>query len=340
MKKSIVFRTVAIIIAVLTVIIIPKNTVVNAKESVKGDERAYLLMDFDSGSVIQSNNETKRLPIASMVKITTLSLVFDAINEGKIALDDNVVVSEYAFSMGGSQAFLDNGGTYSVEELIKSVIVASANDSCVALAEHIEGSVDGFVAKMNEKAKQLGMNDTNYVNCTGLPAQGGYSSAKDVGIITKYLMKNSKFFEYSKIWMYDIEHAGGRTTSLTNTNKLVRFFNGMDGGKTGYTDEALSCLSCRATRGDTSLVCVVIGASSSKTRNARVSELLNYGFSNYESKVIASKGDKVETEIEIKGGKQTVVSGEYANDIKIFGKKGEFSNLEKKEVVVKAEGEH
>ena len=290
-------------------------------ETSKINARAYLVADYYSGEIVESKNENERYPIASMVKITTLSLVFDAINEGKLKWDDEIMVSENAFSMGGSQAFLDCGQTYRAEELIKSVIVASANDSCVALAEHLEGSVENFVAKMNEKAKSLNMENTNYINCTGLPADGAYSSAKDVLIITRELMKNDKFFDYAKVWMYDIEHSGGRTTSLTNTNKLVRFYNGMDGGKTGFTNEALSCLSCRATRGDTSLMCVVIGSPSSKERNSTVSSLLNQGFANYENSVVVKKGDLLEDKVSVKNGKADFVECEYGQDVKTFAKK-------------------
>lgn len=290
-------------------------------ETSKINARAYLVADYYSGEIVESKNENERYPIASMVKITTLSIVFDAINEGKLKWDDEIMVSENAFSMGGSQAFLDCGQTYRAEELIKSVIVASANDSCVALAEHLEGSVENFVAKMNDKAKSLNMENTNYVNCTGLPADGAYSSAKDVLIITRELMKNDKFFDYAKVWMYDIEHSGGRTTSLTNTNKLVRFYNGMDGGKTGFTNEALSCLSCRATRGDTSLMCVVIGSPSSKERNSTVSSLLNQGFANYENSVVVKKGDLLEDKVSVKNGKADFVECEYGQDVKTFAKK-------------------
>ena len=305
----------------LILIAIFSITAIAYGETSKINARAYLVADYFSGEIVESKNENERYPIASMVKITTLSLVFDAINEGKLKWDDDVMVSDYAFSMGGSQAFLDCGQAYKAEELIKSVIVASANDSCVALAEHLEGSVENFVIKMNDKAKGLGMENTNYVNCTGLPADGAYSSAKDVLTITRELMKNDKFFDYAKVWMYDIEHSGGRTTSLTNTNKLVRFYNGMDGGKTGFTNEALSCLSCRATRGDTSLMCVVIGSPSSKERNSTISALLNQGFANYENSVVVKKGETLDNKVSVKNGKVDFVECEYAQDVKTFSKK-------------------
>ncbi len=304
-----------------------KTSVVLAEENTEIKARSFVLADYYTGEIVESKNETERYPIASMVKITTLSLIFDAINEGRLSYDDDIMVSDYAFSMGGSQAFLDKNATYKAEELIKSVIVASANDSCVALAEHLEGSVESFVCKMNDKAKELGMDNTNYVNCTGLPGENGYSCAKDVLTITRYLMKNEKFFDYAKVWMYDIEHPNGRTTSLTNTNKLIRFYNGMDGGKTGFTKEALSCLSCRATRGETSLMCVVIGATDSKTRNACVSHLFNKGFANYENKCIVKKGEEVKENIYIKNAKAEKVECVYKHDLKSFSKKNTSQNI-------------
>ena len=324
-------KIIAIFVCLILLFSSITSVMVANAEGGQSNEKAYLLMDFDSGTIVDAKNENSRLPIASMVKITTLSLIFDAIRDGKLSLDDMVNISDYAFSMGGSQAFLDKNHSYRAEELIKSIIVASANDSCVAMAEHLCGSVDEFVAKMNEKAVKLGMVNTNYVNCTGLPAQNGYSSAKDVSIITSDLMQNEEFFKYSKIWMYDIEHKDGRTTTLTNTNKLVRFYNGMDGGKTGFTNEALYCLSCRATKGNTSLVCVVIGSPSSKERNARVAQLLNFGFANYESKQIANK-DEIACSIQVKNGKTENVDCLYENDVKVFIKKG--SKFDCKEEII------
>lgn len=320
-------RIIAIIVclSIITTLVftsVTANAITANAIDLAGNERSYLLMDYDTGTIVSAKNENERYPIASMVKITTLSLIFDAIKEGRLSLDDSITVSENAFSMGGSQAFLDKNHSYRAEELIKSIIVASANDSCVAMAEHLCGSVDAFVEKMNEKASNLGMTNTNYVNCTGLPATNGYSCAKDVAIITKDLMQNDKFFEYSKIWMYDIEHKDGRKTSLTNTNKLVRFYNGMDGGKTGFTNEAKYCLSCRATKGNTSLVCVVIGANTSKERNSKICELLNYGFANYESKLVAKVKDKA-ANFEVKNGKTDSVDVLYEKDVKVFGKKNE-----------------
>lgn len=289
------------------------NITVNAK--------AFLLTDFDGTTEIVSSEKNKRLPIASMVKIMTLDLIFEKIDNGELSLDQDIQVSENASSMGGSQAFLDAGAVYKAEELIKSIIVASANDSCVAMAEHICGSVESFVDKMNEKARCLQMLDTNFVNCTGLPAQNAYSSAEDVAKMSRELMLHEKFFDYSGIWTFDLAHPSGRITTLTNTNKLSRFYNGCDGGKTGYTSEALSCLSATAKRDDTRLLCVVIGAPSAKERNEEVTKLFNYGFSNYFSKKIFSYRDACCLKVPVKNGKSEEVNVKTEREVYLFLRK-------------------
>ncbi len=300
-----------------------------AEEPVECKSRAVLMMDNGTGTVIYEKNPEKRLQIASMVKIMTLNVIFDEINAGNLTYDETITASDNAASMGGSQAFLDAGSEYKASELIKSIIVASANDSCVAMAERISGSVPAFVERMNATANAYGMNNTYFVNCTGLPAPNQYSCAADVAKMTRELIKHNDFFEFSGVWMFDFVHPSGRVTSLSNTNKLVRFYNGCDGGKTGYTAEALSCLSATAKRGDTRLICVVVGAENSKVRNAEVSELLNYGFANYESKNVVAAGEVVEESVAVSKGKQDAVRGVAESDVSIFGKKGSLQNVEK-----------
>ncbi len=300
-----------------------------AEEPVECKSRAVLMMDSGTGTVIYEKNPEKRLQIASMVKIMTLNVIFDEINAGNLNYDETITASDNAASMGGSQAFLDAGSEYKASELIKSIIVASANDSCVAMAERISGSVPAFVERMNATANAYGMNNTYFVNCTGLPAPNQYSCAADVAKMTRELIKHNDFFEFSGVWMFDFVHPSGRVTSLSNTNKLVRFYNGCDGGKTGFTSEALSCLSATAKRGDTRLICVVIGAENSKVRNAEVSELLNYGFANYESKNVVAAGEVVEESVAVSKGKQDAVRGVAESDVSVFGKKGSLQNVEK-----------
>lgn len=292
--------------------------------------KSYLLTDFDGTTEIASSNKTERLPIASMVKIMTLDLVFEKIEKGQISLGDDVTVSENASAMGGSQAFLGANLTYKAEELIKSVIVASANDSCVALAEHCAGSAESFVSLMNQKARELGMTNTNFVNCTGLPAPGGYSCAEDVAKMTRDLLTHNRFFNYSQTWMYDFIHPDGRKTTLTNTNKLSRFYIGCDGGKTGFTKEAGSCLSATAKRDDTRLICVVIGAPTSKDRNAEVSKLFNYGFANYSTSVALSEQDAEKLTVNVNNGKTDSISCKINKPLAYFGKRTATKNAEVK----------
>ena len=275
--------------------------------------RAYVLLSADSGDVLGSENAQKHTQIASMVKIMTLNIIFERIENGSLSVDDMISVSDYAASMGGSQAFLEAGGVYKVDELIKSIVVASANDSCVAMAEHISGSVEGFVCLMNEKASEYEMENTKFVNCTGLPDQDQYSCAEDVGKMFMKLIEKPEFFEYSGIWMFDFVHLGGRVTSLSNTNKLVRFYQGCDGGKTGYTSEAGSCLAATAKRGDTRFVAIVVGAENSKTRNAEVSKMFNYAFANYKNVKVLDKEEEI-GKFAVSGSKEKEVGYRAASD--------------------------
>lgn len=303
--------------------------VARAEESLSCSARAALLMDADTGTVVYEKDSEKRLQIASMVKIMTLNLIFEEIESGNLSYDTQVTASEYATSMGGSQAFLDANGVYAAGELIKSIIVASANDSCVAMAEHVAGNVPAFVERMNAKASELGMGNTYFVNCTGLPAPNQYSCAADAAKMMRELIGHNGFFDFSGVWMFDFVHPSGRVTQLSNTNKLVRFYKGCDGGKTGFTSEALSCLSATAKRGDTRFICVVMGAENAKARNAEVSKLLDYGFAHYESKRFVSAGDEAGTAA-VNGGKRESVGAVTGADLVVFGRKGEFSAVEKK----------
>lgn len=292
-------------------------------DEIKVNGKAVYLVDSATGTEMYSSRSDDRLPIASMVKIMTTLLALESVDRGELSIDEMVPVSDVAAGMGGSQVFLDSGKEYNAGELIKSIIVASANDSCVAMAERLSGSVEGFVRDMNERAKVLGMNNTNFVNCTGLPAPESYSSAKDVSIMFRELIKHPKYFEYAGIWLEDFVHPDGRTTSMTNTNKLVRFYNGCDGGKTGFTSEAKFCLSATAERNGLRVVAVVIGADSSKERFASVSNLFGYAFSNYLAKIIQSKDDCIENSIRVLGGREKGISVAVKEDFKALVKKGD-----------------
>jgi D-alanyl-D-alanine carboxypeptidase (penicillin-binding protein 5/6) len=239
-----------------------------------------------------------------------------------------VVVSKNASSMGGSQVFLEENGVYKVSELIKSISVASANDSCVAMAEKLYGSEEEFVKVMNNKCTELGLNNTKFSNCTGLPKPEQYSTAKDVSVIFNNLIKHDKYFEISNIWMENFIHPEGRITEMSNTNKLVRFYDGCDSGKTGFTSEAGHCLTASAKRNGLRLIAVVISAPDSKTRFNEVSSMLNYGFSNYECKKIIDKNEILSISAKVEGGKKDNIKIIPQEDFYSLTKKGEKRSYE------------
>ncbi len=276
----------------------------NAKTSLVSNCKSAYLMDYGSGECLYKENETMRTPIASVCKVMTLTLVFDAIRAGELHLNDVVTVSDNAAGMGGSQVFLDKGCEYTVDNLIKSIIVCSANDSCVALSETVAGGEGEFVAKMNAKATELGCKDTLFANCTGLPKETQYSCAKDVAVMFSNLIKNEDYFRYSKIWLEDFVHPDNRTTSMTNTNKLIRKYSFCDGGKTGFTNEAGFCLASTAKKNDLRLVSVVLGASSSDDRFKSTVKMFDYGFANFKNKVVLDKDVTLNDEFSVKGGKK------------------------------------
>ena len=241
-----------------------------------------LLMEASTGTTIYEKNADKQFRPASITKIMTLILIFDALAENHISLTDTVTVSEYASSMGGSQVYLEPGETQTVDTMIKCITVASANDACVAMAEHIWGSESEFVNKMNERAKGLGMNQTTFINCCGLDVDGHVTTAKDIALMSRELITNyPEIFNYTNIWMENITHTTRRGTSefgLTNTNKLIRQYSYATGLKTGFTSLAGFCISATAKKDNVELIAVIMKAASSKVRNAEAISLLNYGF--------------------------------------------------------------
>lgn len=240
--------------------------------------KSCLLMEASTGKILYADNKHERLPIASVTKVMATLLIMEALDEGRISLTDTVSVSERAASMGGSQVFLEPGEQMSVDDLLKSIIVVSANDATVALAEAIYGSEEAFIAAMNEKSKELGLKNTNFVNTNGLPAEGHYSSAHDVAVTTRELLKHPTVLNYTNIWMDTIRDGA---FGLANTNKLVRFYKGANGMKTGFTSEAGYCLSGTALRDGMQLIAVVLGSPTSEDRFALAKQLLDFGFANY-----------------------------------------------------------
>ncbi|MDE7348742.1 MAG: D-alanyl-D-alanine carboxypeptidase, partial [Clostridia bacterium] len=267
-------------------------------------------------------NADAKHEIASMVKIMTANLIFEAIDEGKISYDEMITISPEASAMGGSQMFLDAGASYSVNDLLKGIIVVSANDASYAMAERIAGSVDGFVSMMNEKASQLGMSNTKFANCTGLPSESEqYSTAKDVNIMTRSLMSHDKYFEYASVWMEDYQHPSGRITQFVNTNKLIKQYSGCKGGKTGYTDKAGHCLSACAERNGMKVVATIVGGSDSKSRFNQVRSMFDYSFANYVNKIFYRKGDVLGS-IQVKKSPVKSIEVACGDDITKFSKVG------------------
>lgn len=242
--------------------------------------KSAILMDQQTGKVLFEQNADEQLPPASITKVMTLLLVMEAIDSGKITLEDQVTATEYPCSMGGSQIWLEPGEVMTVHELLKAAAIASANDASAQLGEYIAGSVDAFVSMMNTRAAELGMVNTHFVNPTGLDDEGHLTTARDIAIMSRELMSHPLITEYSTIWMDSLRDG---QTELVNTNKLVRFYNGATGLKTGTTNGAGSCLSATATRDDLGLISVVMGSPTSNDRFSAARGLLDWGFANYQS---------------------------------------------------------
>lgn len=288
--------------------------------------KAGFLMEANSGKILMEHHADDRLPIASMTKVATLGVIYDALMNGELKMDEMVTVSDYAASMGGSQAFLDAGSQYSVRDLIQSIVVASANDSCVALAERIAGTVPNFVEKMNNFAKSVGCQNTNFVNCTGLPTPGAYSSARDMAKMYQRIMQSPHYGDFNHVWMYDLTHPSGRVTGLTNTNKLIRQYEGCLGGKTGFTNEAGHCLTVAAKRGALQPIAVVIGAPDSKTRFATARSMLDYAVNNFENRLLVDKTLPTKT-ITVKNAVEPTVDVYPARDCYQLTAKGQDPNI-------------
>ena len=287
--------------------------------------KSAILMEESTGNILYESNPDERLPIASVTKVMTMLLIMEAVDSGKISLDDMVTVSENAMSYGGSTMFLETGEQLTVNDMLKGIAVASANDGCVAMAEHLAGSESAFVDMMNEKAKELGMENTHFMNTNGLDEDDHYSSARDVAIMSRELMKHETIFNYTSIWMDTLR--GGKF-QLANTNKLIRFYDGANGLKTGSTSKALCCLSAAAKRNDMQLIAVVLGAPTSAERFASAKSLLDYGFANYAVNTQITAGDEVQ-KIAVEKGVDKEVGVVAGDRCSTLVKKGQEDNITK-----------
>lgn len=255
--------------------------------------KSAILIERDTGTLLFDKNAHDKLPPASMTKIMTLLLIMEALDKGNLTYDETIRVSERAASMGGSQVFLEAGEEMTVENLLKGVAIASGNDASVALAERIAGSEESFVKKMNEKAKELQLKNTKFQNTTGLPADDHYSTSYDMAIIAKELLKYETITEYTSIYEDYLRKGEKNEFWLVNTNKLVKFYPGVDGLKTGFTNEAKYCLTATAKKNDMRVIAVVMGADTTKERNAAVSGMLDYAFNKFETKKLYEKGETI-----------------------------------------------
>lgn len=306
---------------------LPTITAVTAESLVDSlTAKSAVVVDYGSGDVLLEKNPDKRLPIASMVKLMTVLLTMESIDSGTLALDQMVTVSKNAAGMGGSQVFLDAGSDYSVEDLLKSTIVASANDASVALAETISGSEQEFVNKMNARAQELNMTNTNYANATGLPAVDGYSCAGDVAKLLKQVLNHDLYYKYSTIWMQDLVHPSGRITGLTNTNKLIRYYKGCDAGKTGSTSEAGYCIAASANKNDMRIIAVVIGAESGAKRFSESASLLDWAYANYENKKIFTVAQELDP-VNVSKSRQKQIVPIVSEGFSCVVKKGSEANI-------------
>ena len=295
--------------------------------------KSALLMEEDTGTILYEQNSHEALPPASVTKVMTLLLIYEGERDGKFDWTDTVQVSEHAASMGGSQVFLEEGETQTAADMTKSIAIASANDAAVAMAEFLAGSEEAFVQKMNERAKELGMEDTNFVNACGLDTEGHVSSAYDIALMSRELMENfPEIKEYTTTWQDSIVHKtrrGEETFGLTNTNKLIQWYDGATGLKTGSTGNALYCLSGTADRDGMGLIAVVMAAPDYKVRFREVMQLLDYGFANYAIEKGREKGYAM-GEVPVEKGMTDTVEAVVAEEISVLVPKGKEAQWETK----------
>ncbi len=293
------------------------------------DAKSALLMDAGTGTILYEKNIHEQSAPASITKIMTMLLVMEAIEDGKISLDDKAVVSERASKMGGTQLYLEPGETKTIEELMKGVAIRSANDASVTLGEHVAGTEELFVKQMNDRSKELGMKDTNFVNTNGLDAEGHVTTAHDVALMSRELLKHEGVQGWLTTWM-DTVVVGKKESvqSLVNTNKLIKTYKGINGIKTGYTSKSLHCISASATRGDSTFVAVILAAPSSSVRFNEAAKLLDYGFANFGTVKIAKKNDIIGN-VKLNKGKEIELKAVAKDDLNVLVEKGKEGNVKK-----------
>lgn len=289
------------------------NLNVLAEEDFAPNGKSAILVDNLSGKVLYEKNADEKLAPASMTKLASMLIVMEAIDNGNLKFEDKVTISEEAANMGGSQVFLQAGEVYTVHDLLKSVAIASGNDAVLALAEKIGGSQSGFVDMLNKRLKEIGATNTNFVNAHGLDAEGHYSTARDMSIIARELLKHPKILEFTSIYEEYLEKNDGSRIWLVNTNKLVRFYDGVDGLKTGFTGTAGYCLTATAKKDNFRLISVVMGEDTSENRSSDTVKMLNYGFNTFKINIIKTKGESL-GKVRVEKGKQDSANIVLLND--------------------------
>ncbi len=346
MNKKIIKQISLSLMIILSILLLPAGILTSAKEEEsKGggvnsiEAKSYLLMEPISGKILYENNIDEKFAPASVTKIMTMLLTMEAVDSGKIKLDDKVTCSENAKKMGGSTMLLDTGEVRTVEELLKGVAIASGNDAAVALAEYLGGTEEDFVNMMNKRCQELGMKNTTFKNCNGLPCEGHLSTARDIALMSRELLKHPTILKYSGTYMETISEGRKSPIELVNHNKLVRFFEGCDGLKTGFTNEAKYCISATAKRSGVRMLAVIMGAPTYKIRNRDAGILMNYGFSKYEGKKLVSKDEDVD---KVQMGKQTdrFFMAKAKDDLEVVVPKGNSGELVKKVVMDEAKDEY
>ena len=326
MKPKSAIRTLSFLLILSTLFLLfALPTAAEGETSTNYPCKSLVLMEASTGKVLLAQNPDEALPPASVTKVMTLLLIMEAIDSGRISLSDQVTVSANAASMGGSQVYLKEGEQMSVEDLLKSIVIASANDAAVALAEYLAGSVSAFVEQMNKRASALGIENTHFENPTGLDdtALDHKTSAMDIAIMSRELIKHKTILEYSSIWMDSIRDGA---FGLTNTNRLVRYYPGCTGLKTGSTSKAGFCISATAEKNGMSLICVVMGASTRDERNEIAKEVLDYGYANYA--LFVKEASELEP-LSVKGGKEDFCPLSSAS-FSIVLPKGDIASVEEK----------
>ena len=319
MKRMVSLMVVTLL---LSTIAIPSVMAEEKSAQLVEEAKSAILIERDTGSILYDKNSNEELPPASMTKIMTMLLIMEALDEGKLDIKEKIRTSEYAASMGGSQIFLEPGEEMTTDQMLKGIAIGSGNDASVAMAERIAGSEEAFVEMMNNKVKELGLKNTKFQNTTGLPAEDHYSTAHDMAMMAKELLKYKEITKYTGTYEAYLREDSDNKFWLVNTNKLVRFYPGVDGLKTGFTSEAKYCLTATAEKDGMRVIAVVFGAPTSKVRNAQVSKMLDFAFSQYKTHPVFERNTPI-GKADISKGNLKTIKALTSESVSVLTKKGE-----------------